>query len=166
MSVRTTEDKTISAVIACYNDSQAIPEMHKRLISTFIKIGINYEIIFVNDGSLDNSEDVLKEILKRDSDNIDALSSLADFYNQKGSQKEAIDMIESAIEKEPDSLIANVIRLKLSSYKGNLNEVRKDCDSLINLFMKEVYQHSNSHLVRDEIEWLDKNSPDGTSVKA
>jgi len=111
-------------------------------------------------------EDVLKEILKRDADNIDALSSLADFYNQKGSQKEAIDMIESAIGKEPDSLIANVIQLKLSSYKGNLNEVRKDCDSLINLFMKEVYQHSNSHLVRDDIEWLDKNSPEGTSVKA
>ena len=111
-------------------------------------------------------EDVLKEILKRDADNIDALSSLADFYNQKGSQKEAIDMIESAIEKEPDSLIANVIQLKLSSYKGNLNEVRKDCDSLINLFMKEVYQYSNSHLVRDDIEWLDKNSPKGTSVKA
>ena len=111
-------------------------------------------------------EVVLREILKRDTDNVDALSSLADFYNQKGAQKEAIDMIESAIEKQPDSLIANVIRLKLSSYKGDLNEVRKECDSLIDLFMREVYQYSNSHLIHDDIEWLDKNSPKGTSVKA
>ena len=66
MSVRTTGDKTISAVIACYNDSQAIPEMHKRLTSTFNKIGINYEIIFVNDGSPDDSEIVLKEICVND----------------------------------------------------------------------------------------------------
>ncbi len=111
-------------------------------------------------------EDVLREILKRDADNVDALSSLADFYNQKGARKEAIDMIESAMEKQPDSLIANVIRLKLSSYKGDINEVRKDCDSLINLFMKDVYHFSNAHLVRDDMSWLDKNSPEGTSVKA
>ena len=66
MSVRTIEGKTISAVIACYNDSQAIPEMHQRLTSVFNKIGINYEIIFVNDGSVDNSEIVLKKICDKD----------------------------------------------------------------------------------------------------
>ena len=66
MSVRTIEGKTISAVIACYNDSQAIPEIHERLTSTFNKIGINYEIIFVNDGSLDDSEIVLRKICTKD----------------------------------------------------------------------------------------------------
>ena len=58
--------KIISAVIACYNDSQAIPEMHQRLTSTFKKIGVNYEIIFVNDGSTDDSELVLKKICAKD----------------------------------------------------------------------------------------------------
>jgi len=58
--------KIISAVIACYNDSQAIPEMHQRLTSTFKKIGVNYEIIFVNDGSTDDSEVVLKKICAKD----------------------------------------------------------------------------------------------------
>ena len=58
--------KIISAVIACYNDSQAIPEMHRRLTTVFNKIGIDYEIIFVNDGSTDNSENILKEICTKD----------------------------------------------------------------------------------------------------
>ena len=66
MSTRTTEGKTISAVVACYNDSRAIPEMHQRLTATFKKIAINYEIIFVNDGSQDDSEFVLKEICAKD----------------------------------------------------------------------------------------------------
>ena len=41
--------KKISAIIACYKDGQAIPIMHKRLTNTFKEIGIDYEIIFVND---------------------------------------------------------------------------------------------------------------------
>ena len=54
--------KTVSAIIACYNDAQAIPIMHERLTNTFKKIGCDYEIIFVNDGSPDNSESVLRKI--------------------------------------------------------------------------------------------------------
>ena len=57
---------TISAVIACYKDEEAIPIMHKRLTEVFNKIGCKYEIIFVNDGSPDNSEDVLEKICSSD----------------------------------------------------------------------------------------------------
>ncbi|HVT00829.1 MAG TPA: glycosyltransferase family 2 protein [Patescibacteria group bacterium] len=60
------KNKKISAIIACYKDAQAIPYMHKRLTETFKKIGVDYEIIFVNDGSPDNTEDVLKKIVDRD----------------------------------------------------------------------------------------------------
>lgn len=58
--------KKISAIIACYNDAQSIPIMHKRLTKTLRQIGIDYEIIFVNDGSPDNSEDILKKLVQND----------------------------------------------------------------------------------------------------
>jgi len=58
--------KMISAVIACYKDENAIPLMHERLTKTFKKIGCDYEIIFVNDGSPDNSEKVLEKICSDD----------------------------------------------------------------------------------------------------
>ncbi len=58
--------KKISAVIACYRDAQAIPVMYKRLTSMFKKLGTDYEIIFVNDGSPDNTEQVLFELTKKD----------------------------------------------------------------------------------------------------
>jgi polyisoprenyl-phosphate glycosyltransferase len=59
--------KKISAIIACYNDAQAIPIMYQRLTKTFKKIGVKYEIIFINDGSPDNTESVLKKIVNKDS---------------------------------------------------------------------------------------------------
>ena len=59
-------NKIISAVIACYKDAPAIPIMHERLTKVFNKIGCDYEIIFVNDGSPDDSESVLRKICEID----------------------------------------------------------------------------------------------------
>ena len=58
--------KKISAVIACYKDEQAIPYMYQRLTDTFKKIGVDYEIIFVNDGSPDDTENVLAGLVHQD----------------------------------------------------------------------------------------------------
>lgn len=60
------KNKKISAIIACYKDGQAIPIMHERLTEVFKKICVDYEIIFVNDGSPDNTEDILKRIVIKD----------------------------------------------------------------------------------------------------
>ena len=56
----------ISAVIACYRDAPAIPIMHERLTAVFTELGVDYEIIFVNDGSPDESREVLRELAARD----------------------------------------------------------------------------------------------------
>jgi polyisoprenyl-phosphate glycosyltransferase len=58
--------KKISAVIACYRDAPAVPVMHERLTAVFRKIGVDYEIIFVNDASPDNAREVLQELALRD----------------------------------------------------------------------------------------------------
>lgn len=58
--------KKLSAVIACYRDAPAVPVMYERLTATFKKIGVNYEIIFVNDGSPDNAAEVLANLAAED----------------------------------------------------------------------------------------------------
>lgn len=60
------KSKKISAIIACYNDAQAIPIMYKKLTDIFRKIRVDYEIIFVNDGSPDNTESILKKLVEKD----------------------------------------------------------------------------------------------------
>lgn len=58
--------KKLSTIIACYRDAPAVPIMYKRLISVFQKIGVDYEIIFVNDCSPDNSAEILADLAKQD----------------------------------------------------------------------------------------------------
>lgn len=58
--------RSISAVIACYRDEEAIPIMHRRLTETFRRLGVEYEIIFVNDGSPDESAEVIRELSAQD----------------------------------------------------------------------------------------------------
>jgi dolichol-phosphate mannosyltransferase len=65
-SASSLDKKKISAIIACYKDAQAIPFMHQRLVNTFKKLDVDYEIIFVNDCSPDNTMEVIEEVSKTD----------------------------------------------------------------------------------------------------
>ena len=57
---------SVSAVIACYKDGQAIPIIYERLKKTFNKLNVDHEIIFVNDCSPDDSEEVIRSISRND----------------------------------------------------------------------------------------------------
>lgn len=56
----------ITAIIACYKDAQAMPIMYERLVKTFYKINADYEIIFVNDASPDNTSEILQVLTQQD----------------------------------------------------------------------------------------------------
>ena len=58
-----------SAVIPVYNESGNLRELYNRLTNVLKRTGESYEIIFVNDGSTDNSHDILEGIASFD-DNI------------------------------------------------------------------------------------------------
>lgn len=73
--------KRLTAVIACYNDALAIPVMYERLINVFKKINVNYEIIFVNDDSPDDSEQIIKNISTKDH-NVIGISHTRNFGSQ------------------------------------------------------------------------------------
>ena len=71
----------ISPIIACYKDEQAILIMYERLVKTFKKIGCNYEIVFVNDCSPDNTQRVLDKICVDDL-NVVAITHSRNFGSQ------------------------------------------------------------------------------------
>ena len=62
MSAAAASRRKLTAIVACYRDEQAVPIMAERLAATFEKIGVDYEIIFVNDGSPDDTQAVLERL--------------------------------------------------------------------------------------------------------
>jgi dolichol-phosphate mannosyltransferase len=57
----------ISIVIPIYNEQEGIPELYNRLRASVEKISADYEMIFVNDGSKDNSLAELIRLSEQDS---------------------------------------------------------------------------------------------------
>jgi dolichol-phosphate mannosyltransferase len=58
--------KTISIVIPVYNEEKNIPHIAKAIADVFVTIPYDYEIIFVNDGSRDHSQEVLESLVATD----------------------------------------------------------------------------------------------------
>ncbi|HAN19200.1 MAG: glycosyltransferase [Bacteroidetes bacterium GWC2_33_15] len=56
----------ISIVTPIYNEEKNIDELYSRLTNTLKKQGLHYEIIFINDGSKDNSLVLIKQLSKSD----------------------------------------------------------------------------------------------------
>lgn len=100
--------RSISAIIACYRDEPAIPIMHQRLVSTFKKLGIDYEIIFVNDCSPDNSAEVIRQITERDG-NVIGISHSRNFGSQMAfrsgmeiATKDSVVLLDGDLQDPPE----------------------------------------------------------------
>ena len=137
--------KKISAVIACYKDAEAIPEMHQRLTSIFNKIKYDYEIIFVNDGSPDNSELVLNKICNED-EKVTAIFHSRNFGTDNAfssgmvqSNSDAVILLDGDLQ-DPPELIPDLIDKWEDGYEvvyGKKTE--RDGPKIMNFFYKLFY---------------------------
>jgi glycosyltransferase involved in cell wall biosynthesis len=64
MSNRTSP--VLSVVVPVYNESFSLPRMHESLLPVLKELGISYEIIFVDDGSFDDSLRILRDLQSSD----------------------------------------------------------------------------------------------------
>ena len=66
----------ISVVIPLYNEAESLPELFSWIERVMKEHNYTYEVIFVNDGSTDNSWEVIEE-LKQRSPHVRGISSVA-----------------------------------------------------------------------------------------
>ncbi len=102
----------ISAIIACYKDGQAIPMMYERLVKMFNETKLRYEIIFVNDCSPDNSEEVIAQIAAKDN-NVIGITHSRNFGSQSAflsgmeiSTGDAVVLMDGDLQDPPEIIPA------------------------------------------------------------
>jgi nucleoside-diphosphate-sugar epimerase/glycosyltransferase involved in cell wall biosynthesis len=107
---------SVSAVIACYKDNQAIEIMYDRLKATFMKLGIDYEIIFVNDCSPDDTEEVIRKITGLDR-RVIGISHSRNFGSQAGfrsgmevASKNSVVLLDGDLQDPPELIEEFVAR--------------------------------------------------------
>jgi glycosyltransferase involved in cell wall biosynthesis len=61
-----TERRTLTVVIAAYNEEAALPVMHARLMSVLADTDVDASVLYVDDGSRDGTWELLQEIAARD----------------------------------------------------------------------------------------------------
>lgn len=98
----------ISCIIACYKDEQAIPIMYERIVSTFNNIKAEYEIIFVNDSSPDQSLEAILKLSAKDS-NVIGINHRRNFGSQsaflsgmKVSTGDAVVLMDGDLQDPPE----------------------------------------------------------------
>ena len=59
----------ISIIVSCYNEEKALPLFYEELKKNIKKFpkNVDFEIIFVNDGSKDNTLNIIKSLTNKDS---------------------------------------------------------------------------------------------------
>lgn len=103
-------DKLISVVVACYRDAGNVREMYSRLTSVLPQVTANYEIIFVNDNSPDNAEEILLEIAAQDA-HVTVISHSRNFGSQmaftsgmRQSVGDAVILMDGDLQDPPETI--------------------------------------------------------------
>ena len=57
---------TVSAVVPLFDERDNLPELYRRLTDTLVDLGVDYELVFVDDGSTDGTGELLDAISQED----------------------------------------------------------------------------------------------------
>ena len=58
--------KKLTLIVPCFNEQEALPFFYKDAISVLKNLNYEYELLFINDGSKDNTLNILKDFADRD----------------------------------------------------------------------------------------------------
>lgn len=140
------EKNSVSVVVACYRDIQAIPIMHERLVAVFKKIGLDYEIIFVNDNSPDDSDEVIRQISARDP-HVIGINHSRNFGSQAAfrsgmeiASKESVVLMDGDLQDPPELIEVFVERWQSDVDVVYGRRTKRDMPILIEAFYRSFYR--------------------------
>ena len=136
----------LSVVVACYKDQLAIPIMYVRVSKVMQLLEVDYELIFVNDGSPDHTELLLGNLVNQDS-HLKAIHHSRNFGSQQAfisgmsiMTGDAVILMDGDLQ-DPPELIPSFYKKWMEGY-DIVYGVRRDRREtvLMNFFYKLFYK--------------------------
>lgn len=150
----------ISLIVPCYNEEQALPLFYEEASRVLSGMDVDYEMLFINDGSRDNTLDILKDMADKDSHvvylsfarNFGKESAMyAGFCNAKGDYVAVLD----ADLQDPPSLLPKMLSiLEEGSYDSVATRRvnRKGEPPVRSWFARRFYKLINKHSDADIVD--------------
>lgn len=113
-------NKSLSIIVPCFNEEEVISESYRRIKKVLLELDFTSEIIFINDGSLDRTEEILLELSKEDQ-KIKIISFSRNFGHQKAVTAglnhctSDLAVIIDADLQDPPELIPDMLKLMFDS---------------------------------------------------
>lgn len=102
--------KDYSIVIPLFNEEESLPELHEWIVKVMQEHGTSYEIWFINDGSTDNSWQVIEEIRAKD-ENVKAVRFQRNYGKSAGlyvgfekAEGEIVVTMDADLQDSPEEL--------------------------------------------------------------
>jgi nucleoside-diphosphate-sugar epimerase/glycosyltransferase involved in cell wall biosynthesis len=140
------ERSSVSAIIACYRDNLAIPIMYQRLKDTFARLGIDHEIIFVNDCSPDDSEEVIRK-LSADDPRVVGISHSRNFGSQAAfmsglrlASKNSCVLLDGDLQDPPEIIEQFVTQWRAGADVVYGRRVKREAPLLMQIAYKAFYR--------------------------
>ncbi len=123
---------TISVVIPLYNEEENVQELHSRLKAVLDTLGTDYEVLFIDDGSTDNTLKFLQEIQSGDS-KIIVLSLRRNFGQTAAfaagfdySRGDIIITMDGDLQNDPNDIPRLIEQMKDNDLVSGWRKKRKD----------------------------------------
>lgn len=149
----------ISIIVPCYNEEACIPHFYEEIKKVLKKMRISYEIIFVNDGSSDNTLKVIKDLLK---DKKVRYISFSRNFGKEGAmyaglqyaEGDYITVMDADLQDPPHLLIEMLNLIKKDGYDivGTRRVTRKGEPLIRSFFARQFYKIINK---MSKIEMVD-----------
>ena len=102
----------LSVIIPCYNEESNVNLFHDEFAKAFKKFKYEYELIFVNDGSKDNTIGELKKIVKNSKNNIKVINFSRNFGKEAAisaglaaAEGDAVVVIDCDLQHPPEKIV-------------------------------------------------------------
>lgn len=107
------EQMKISLIVPCYNEQENIEEFYNVASRTFSVETLEYELIFVDDGSKDGTLDILKRIYEGDNKHVNVISFSRNFGKESAiyaglnnASGDFVTIIDADLQQRPELVIS------------------------------------------------------------
>ena len=142
----------ISLVVPCYNEEDNVKPMYELIVNTFKDYKEKIEIIFVNDGSSDNTIERLRDVVQNTKEEVRVIDFSRNFGKEsaiyaglKESKGDFVALIDGDLQQDPKYVIEAVDFLKENKYFDCVSyyqHVRKE-SFIMKFFKKNFYRIIN-----------------------